>query len=159
MSDVKNYQKHLLHIYQNLYSSRLLPIEARVKPVKKLVNYFKKNLTEEVEKENKEVLEAQQLLYETLSEAMHFESSYNLLYAAFSKARDQLRHDPEQFGGFGDLLEQIPCKSPEESIIYLLSKDEASVDFLVRLYLAEHNAILHPEVLRNNRKMFDDLDF
>ena len=159
MSENTNYQKHLLHIYQNLYSLRLLPFEERVKPVKKLVNYFKKNLTEEVEKENKEVLEAQQLLYETLSEAMHFESSYNLLYVAFSKARDQLRHDPEQFSGFGDLLEQIPCKTSEESIIYLLSKDEASVDLLVRLYLAEHNAILHSEVLRNNREMFDDPDF
>jgi len=158
MSD-KNYYKHLLHIYENLYSLRLLPFEARVKPVKKLINYFKKYLSNEIDEGNKDVLKVQKILYETLSEAMHFESSYELLYSAFSKARDQLKHDPDSFNGLKDLLEQIPCKSPEETIICLLEKYDVSIDHLVRLHLAEHNAILHPEVLHRSSALFDGVTF
>lgn len=145
MANQSNYHQHLLNIYKNLHSIHQLPFEARVKPIKKLITYFKNNCSNETEAEIKEVLEAQQDLYFALSEAYHLESSYDLLYSAFAKARDQLRHDPDQFNGFGDLLEQIPCKSSAESIIHLLAEDEASIEQIVRLYLAEHHAILHPE--------------
>lgn len=159
MSDNVNYYKHLLHIYENLYSLRLLPFEARVKPIKKLINYFKKYLSNEVDAGIKQVLDVQQMLFEAYSEAMHFESSYELLYSAFCKARDQLKYEPSSFIGFGDLLEQIPCKSSPETIIYLLSKDDVSIDHLVRLHLAEHNAILHPEVLHHISESFEKFTF
>ena len=140
-----NYNQHLLHIYAHLHAVRSLPVEQRVKPTEQLITYFKNNLSDELEAEIKEVKEAQQDLYFALSEAKHLESSYDLLYSAFAKARDQLRHDPDHFDGFGDLLEQIPCKSSTEALIHLLAEDEASIEQIVRLYLAEHYAILHPE--------------
>jgi|GEM_PF-4469712 len=159
MSNNANYYKHLLHIYENLYSLRLLPFEARVKPIKILINYFKKYLSNEVDAGIKQVINVQQMLFEAYSEAMHFESSYELLYSAFCKARDQLKHEPSSFKGFGDLLEQIPCKSSPDTIIYLLSKDDVSIDHLVHLHLAEHNAILHPEVLHHISESFEKFTF
>ena len=145
MAKTLNYHDHLLHIYESLNSLQLLPFEKRVKPLKKSIAYFKKNLTNEENEGIKEVLKAQRDLYLALSEAMHYESSYQLLYSVFSTAKKQLKQNPDQFDGLKDLLEQIPCRSSEDSIIQLLEKDESSIEQIVSMYLAEHHAILHPE--------------
>ena len=145
MTNKPNFYEHLLYINENLVDVVRLPFETRVKPLKKLISYYKKNLSNEEAEGVKEVLSTKERLFNELSEATHFESSYNLLFTEFSKARDLLRHDYDNFEGFGDLLEQIPCKSSEETLMRLLYDDEASIDMIVRLYLAEHNAILHPE--------------
>ena len=155
MEKSANFFKHLLHINEGLYEVVRLPFEKRVKPLKELISYFEKNLSSEESDGIKEVIEMKERLYRELSEAMHFESSYNLLYVAFAKARDQLRHNYDQFEGFGDLLEQIPCKSSEETIIRLLAEDNVSLEDVVKLYLAEHNAILHPEAPNRFKEMLE----
>ncbi len=150
MAKTLNYYDHLLHIYESLNSLQLLPFEKRVKPLKKSIAYFKKNLTNEANEGIKEVLKVQRDLYLALSEAMHYESSYQLLYSAFANAKKQLKQNPSQFDGFNDLLEQIPCRFSEDAIIHLLNEDESTIDQIVSMCLAEHHAILHPKESDNH---------
>ena len=155
MTNTPNYQKHLLYIYKNLFDLHTLPFDARVKPIQKLITYLKNNISNEDIETIYQVSEAKTDLYYALSEAMHLESSSNLLYSAFAKARDQLRHDPTKFEGLDEIMEQIPCKSSSETLVRLLAEDKISIEHLVQLHLAEHYTILHPEELNRSKKLFD----
>ena len=146
MNEVKNYQEHLAHIYHGLLDILRSPIETRVKPVTDLIIYFEEHLSEEAEAKVKEVIKMQHILNEELVDALHYEKAYDLLFITFAKARDQLKFNSDSFEGFGDILEQIPCKASKEVLTQILFQDMMSIDDLVRFYLAENR-----DIRRNNK--------
>ena len=146
MNEVKNYQEHIAHIYHGLLEILRSPFETRVKPVTDLIIYFEKNLSKEAEAKVEDVIKMQQMLNEELIDALHYEKAYDLLLLTFAKARDQLKFNPDSFEGFGDVLEQIPCKASKEVLTQILFHDDISIDELIRLYLAENR-----DIRRNNK--------
>ena len=132
--------KSLIHlnIITGLLESRQLPIEKRVDSVKKLTNYFKEHLTSETDLQDPEVEKIRNILIEEFKDATRIETLFNTIYIALLKIKNQLKNPEEALSQIDELLRTIACKSSSKSILYLLQNDEITIDFITRLYIAEH---------------------